>query len=689
MGLAVEWKAVAIFLAVAGAGGALLAQTERLERAERRRAAAELAGASAFALEQQLSRSLTAPFALAALVRQAGGARDFEAVAEELLGLYGGIDSLQLAPDGVLRLIHPLPGNERALGLDLRTDPLHRADVETATRTRKLVLAGPFPLRQGGMGLAGRVAVFVPDGPGERFWGVASAIIRLPRLLEASRLERLGEAGYDYQLRRRLPAPGAAEIIASGGGEPQDPVSIAVRVPGNGWTLTVAPRGGWGGRGPVALWGLGVLLVALLVSGLSLRVLRLPELLRREVAARTGQLTEALAERQKAEQALAQAHKLEAVGQLAGGVAHDFNNLLAAILGYADLLKNEAAPGSLAEEAAGTIAQAAQRASDLTRQLLAFARKGKVRDEPVDVHLLVGEAAQLLSRTIDKRVRVVQELRAPRSTVRGDAAQLQQVVINLAVNARDAMPQGGTLTLGSEVQALTDDDAHARGMAPGECLVLSVTDTGAGIPATVRDRIFEPFFTTKGEGRGTGLGLASAYGIARGHGGAIRVYSEEGKGTRFLVYLPLHGDTPIATPPPAARPTGEGRVLVIDDEEVVRAAAARILASLGYEPVPLGSGAAAVEWVQGHPGEAAAALLDLSMPGLDGHDCFRAMRALDPTLPVLIASGYARDGRVQEMLDGGAGDFVAKPYLVADLAQALARLPVRRVAGVGPPSAPP
>ncbi len=679
---AVEWKAAAIFLVVAGAGGALLAQTERLERIERRRAATELASAAAFALEQQLSHSLTAPYALAALVRQSGGDRDFEAVADELLGLYGGIDSLQLAPGGVLRLIRPLPGNERALGLDLLADPLHRADVEAAVRTRKLVLAGPFPLRQGGMALAGRVAVFVPHGSGERFWGVASAIIRLPRLLEASRLERLAEAGYDYRLVRTAPAAGKSELIA-GSGEPEDPVSISVPIPGNGWSLHVAPHGGWGARGAAAVWALVVLLLALLVAGLALRVLRQPELLRREVAARTAELEEALAARHKAEQALAQAQKLEAVGQLAGGVAHDFNNLLAAILGYSDLLRNEAPPGSLAEEAGRIIAQAAQRASDLTRQLLAFARKGKVRDEPVDLHALVGEVVRLLSRTIDKRIRLVQELQAGRSTVCGDAAQLQQVVLNLAVNARDAMPEGGTLTLATEVQSLSDDDAHERGMAPGDCLVLSVRDTGAGIPAAIRDRIFEPFFTTKGEGRGTGLGLASAYGIARGHGGAIRVYSEEGRGTRFLVYLPLHGQAPALTPVPVAPPGGSGRVLVIDDEEVVRASASRIVASLGYEAVPLEGGAAAVEWVRAHIGEAAAAVLDLSMPGLDGHDCFRAMRSIDPSLPVLVASGYAPDGRVQEMLHAGAGGFVGKPYLVADLAQALAWLPVRKPAAPG------
>jgi len=675
----VEWKAAAVFLAVAGAGGALVAQAERLERNERRRVATELASASAFALEQQLSRSLTAPFALAALVRQAGGARDFEAVADELLGLYGGIDSLQLAPGGKLQHIRPLPGNERALGLDLLVDPLHRADVEAAIRTRRLVLAGPFPLKQGGMALAGRVAVFVPDGPGERFWGVASAIIRLPRLLEASRLERLAEAGYDYRLQRKLPVSGQLERIAGSGAEPGDPVSIAVPVPGNGWTLHLAPHGGWSAHRPLALWSGVVLAGALAMAFLSLRVLRQPELLREQVAARTAELLEAQAERNKAEEALAQSLRLEAVGQLAGGVAHDFNNLLAAILGYADLLRTEAPAGSLAEEAGRTIAQAAQRASDLTRQLLAFARKGKVRDEPVDVHAMVGEAVRLLSRTLDKRITVVEELRAGKATVRGDAAQLQQVILNLAVNARDAMPQGGTLTLGSQVQVLSDDDAHQRGMAPGECLVISVADTGVGIPAALRDRIFEPFFTTKGEGRGTGLGLASAYGIARGHGGAIHVYSEEGKGTRFLVYLPLHGEKPAAAPPPVDPPTGEGRVLVIDDEEVVRLAAARILGSLGYQPVPFEGGAAAVEWVRTHPGEAAAALLDLSMPGLDGHDCFRALRALDPSLPVLITSGYAKDRRVQEMLEAGAGGFLAKPYLVADLAQALARLPVRRL----------
>jgi signal transduction histidine kinase/CheY-like chemotaxis protein len=675
------WGSVGVFAATAALGALLLVQAGRIDRAERRRDATKLASASAFAIEQQLSRSLTAPFALAVVVSHAGGARDFDEVAGELLALYGGVDSLQLAPDGVIRFVHPLPGNEPALGLDLLRDPVHGADAREAVATRALIFTGPFRLRQGGEGLAGRVAVFVKEGGGERFWGLASVIIRLPRLLERSRISRLEEAGLAYQLLRRGGDGEPPEVIArsaGGDGPPEEPVSIDVALPRGRWTLAVAPRAGWGA--PVPLAGLGAVLVgALALALLAHRVLRQPALLREVVAARTADLVRAHADQRRAEEALRQSQKLEAVGRLAGGVAHDFNNLLAGILGYAELILQEAPPGSLAEEGARTIEGAARRAAELTRQLLAFARMGKQLEVPVDLHQVIGEVARLLERTLDKRIAVVLELAARRPFVRGDPTQLQQVILNLAVNARDAMPEGGTLTIATAVAELGEAEARELTGGPGgPALRLTVQDTGVGIPAPVRDRIFEPFFTTKPEGRGTGLGLATVYGVVRNHGGGVRVESEEGRGARFLVFLPLEAEGPAPEPKRAAAPRGVGRVLVVDDEEVVRRVAGRLLASLGYEPVLAAGPQEAIDWLRGHPGGADAVLLDLVMPGLDGRACFERLRQLEPALPVVISSGFAQDGRAQALLDLGAEEFVQKPYRAAELGQAVARALGRR-----------
>jgi signal transduction histidine kinase/ActR/RegA family two-component response regulator len=552
------------------------------------------------------------------------------------------------------------------------------------------VFTGPFKLRQGGEGLAGRVAVFVKDGAGERCWGLASVIIRLPRLVERSRLSRLPEAGLEYQLLRRDPTGGPPRVIAgsSPGRElPDDPIAIDVALPRERWTLAVAPRAGWGAPVPAA--GLAaVLAVSALLAILAHRVLRQPALLREVVAARTAELERAHADQRRAEEALRQSQKLEAVGRLAGGVAHDFNNLLAGILGYAELLLQQAAPGSLVEEGARTSEEAARRGAELTRQLLAFARMGKQLEVPVDVHQIVGEVARLLERTLDKRIGVVLDLAACRPFVRGDPTQLQQVILNLAVNARDAMPEGGTLTIATAEVA--DGEAEVRevtGGPVGPVLRLTVADTGVGIPAPVRERIFEPFFTTKPEGRGTGLGLATVYGAVRNHGGGVRVESEEGKGARFIVDLPLGRDAPAPVPPEEAAPRGSGRVLVVDDEEVVRRVAGRLLASLGYEPVEAAGAPEALEWLRANPGGADAVLLDLVMPGLDGRACFERLRALEPGLPVVIASGFAQDGRAQALLDAGAEEFVQKPYRAAELGRALARATSRRaVARRGAPA---
>jgi signal transduction histidine kinase/CheY-like chemotaxis protein len=417
-----------------------------------------------------------------------------------------------------------------------------------------------------------------------------------------------------------------------------------------------------------------LLAVALLAGLLAYRILSQPEILRREVAARTAELAVAHREQQLALEAQRQSQKLEAVGLLAGGVAHDFNNLLAAILGHSSLLEEEAVRGSPAEESARTISLAAQRAADLTRQLLAFARLGQHRQEAVDLHALVGEATALLGRTLDKAIRIEARLLAPRHHVRGDPGQLQQVIVNLAVNARDAMREGGTLTFETTLERLDEADAGAgSGPAPGAWLLLAVADTGAGIPPQHLGRIFEPFFTTKEEGRGTGLGLATVYGIVKAHGGDVRVQSGVGAGSRFTVYLPVLAEP---APPPARAEVpakhGAGVVLVVDDEELVRSTAGRMLAALGYLPELVAGGQEALAWLEAHPVAPAAVLLDLAMPGMDGATCFRLMRQRLPTLPVVLSSGFAKNVRAQQLLDQGACGFLHKPYRTVELSEAMA-----------------
>jgi signal transduction histidine kinase/CheY-like chemotaxis protein len=680
------WSA-AVFLAVAGMGALLVTQDGRARRAERRQAASTVAEGAAHAVAQQVSVALSATYALAAMVVQHGEVRDFEGVAEEMLRVYRGVSSLQLAPGGVIRRIHPLAGNEAALGHDLLADPARNAEARAAVDSRRLTLAGPFTLRQGGVGLVGRYPVFVRDASGaESFWGFTNALVRLPELLEAAQLDRLERDGWSWTLARRRPDGGDLEVFAATpGAPPPDPVRSTFRVPNGDWTLALAPRAGWGDLWQAAA-GYGLALVAgLAFALLAWRLARHPDVLRRQVASRTAELKEAyrrleqdVAGRRRAEEQLAQAQRMEAIGQLAGGVAHDFNNLLAGILGCALEVKAEAAPGSPSLEAARTIEEAAMRGADLTRQLLGFARRGKYRSAPVDLHAVVAEVLRLLSRTADKRVAIEQRLAAERSVVLGDSGQLQQAVLNLAVNALDAMPQSGTLTISTAQERLGQAELRSPGAAPGPYLALAVADTGHGIPASLQERIFEPFFTTKEPGRGTGMGLATVYGIAGNHGGWVTVQSEEGRGARFVVHLPLFEgalapEIPAGKAPAAEAPSASGCVLVVDDEEMVRDAAARLLRRLGYRVEVAPGGREAVDHLRGHPGEVDAVLLDLAMPGLDGRETFHALRGVDPAVRVVLSSGYGRDGRAQELLDEGVLEFVEKPYRLDQLAGALAR----------------
>lgn len=378
------------------------------------------------------------------------------------------------------------------------------------------------------------------------------------------------------------------------------------------------------------------------------------------------------------ERRLNEQQKMQAIGQLAGGVAHDFNNLLVGIQGYAELLERRYSDDGEVVRAVRVIQDAVQRGSELTKQLLGYARKGKHKIEPVDLAVCVRNVWMLLKRTMDRRIGVELDLEEG-IVVMGDPAQMEQVVLNLAINARDAMPQGGKLRF--ELHRTVVPSAVLQGFPEGEPMelaVLKTIDTGCGIAAENMDHIFEPFFTTKRE-EGTGMGLATVFGIVANHGGWVDVESSPGKGASFVIHLPLGQPVdgtvepgPVRTPD--AHPMGKGTVLLVDDEPVVLSTTAELLREIGFDVLQAPDGAKALDLLRSHGDVIDAVVLDLAMPGMDGSTCFFAIREMLPEMPVIIASGFSRDGRVQELIDMGADDFLQKPYRLADLAAMMVRL---------------
>ena len=277
---------------------------------------------------------------------------------------------------------------------------------------------------------------------------------------------------------------------------------------------------------------------------------------------------------------------------------------------------------------------------------------------------------------MDKNIAIKKRFKAEPAWILGDPSQIEQVFINLAVNARDAMPQGGEIVFSTELVTIADRNEHEQEVAAGDYVAVSVSDTGCGVPKEIQDRVFEPFFTTKEQGKGTGMGLATAYGVVKNHGGFVRLWSEPGVGTRFTVYLPA---SPQEAPhsPGAARPEtsrGSGRILVIDDEEVVREMVSRILERLGYSVTAFGDGETAIAHFREHAAETDLVILDMSMPGMDGRACYRALKEIDPTVCALLSSGYAQDQKIEETMEEGVKGFLQKPYHVTALAAEIARI---------------
>ena len=364
------------------------------------------------------------------------------------------------------------------------------------------------------------------------------------------------------------------------------------------------------------------------------------------------------------EEQLRQSQKMEAVGRLAGGIAHDFNNLLGVILGYGDLLLRRIQDESLRTRLEQMV-KAGERAAVLTRQLLVFSRKQVLEPRVLDLGFLVTEMEKLLGRLIGEDVHLNVITADGLGRVRADAGQLEQVLMNLALNARDAMPTGGRLTIETANVALDESYAAAHpGVTPGPHVMMAVSDTGSGMNADTVRRVFEPFFTTKKPGQGTGLGLATAYGIVKQSGGHIEVYSEPGHGTSFKIYLPRVDEEaePLVAGPKLAPPRGTERVLLVEDDQALRQLARQILEEHGYAVIEALSGLPALEQAKAYAGPIHLVLTDVVMPGMGGRELAERLSAVRAELKVLFMSGYTEEAIVRHGVLPEGSVFIQKPF---------------------------
>lgn len=410
-------------------------------------------------------------------------------------------------------------------------------------------------------------------------------------------------------------------------------------------------------------------IVAYLLSTLK----TLHDTLEDRVAERTASLTAEIAERKQLEEQLVQLHKMEAIGRLAGGLAHDFNNLLTVIVGYSELLLSALDPGNLLHRHAAAISTAAEHAAALTRQLVAFSRKQLLHPEVLDLNAVITQLEPMLQGLLREDITLVVALAPSLGRVRADRRQLQQVILNLLLNARDAMPLGGTLTLETMNVEWNARAAHRQpGMPPGPSVRLAVRDTGVGMDAATQSHVFEPFFTTKALGRGTGLGLSTVYGIVMQSGGRIAVDSELGRGTTVTIDLSRVEEALAAGPHGSisTEPSGGGEtVLVVEDEAEVRAIARMVLERYGYRVLEAGSGAEALRVCEGQEGPVQLLVADVVMPGMSGPEVARRLTRTYPELKVLYMSGYTDDAIVRYGVSERGTAFLQKPFTSEALAR--------------------
>jgi len=381
-----------------------------------------------------------------------------------------------------------------------------------------------------------------------------------------------------------------------------------------------------------------------------------------------------ITEQKRLQSQLLQTQKMDVVGQLAGGIAHDFNNMLAGIMAAAELLKLRMPGDDKNHKLVDTIIEATTRSADLTRELLTFSRKETAASKPVRIHDIVASVMSLLERTIDKQIQHFARLGNGNPVVMGDQTQLQNALLNLGVNARDAMPQGGTLTYATAEKVLDEYACRSTGisLAPGRYVEITVTDTGVGMTQPVMEHIFEPFFTTKGVGKGTGLGLAAVYGAVKNHGGEISVRSQQGQGSVFTILLPLIADESSKQVLKDEAVYGSGGILLVDDEKMLRTVGCDLLEDLGYTVYLAEDGEQALEVFAAHRKEISLVMLDMIMPKMGGMETFLRLRDQSPGIKVLFCSGFSREGTGCELVGLGGNGFIQKPYNRSELSRVVA-----------------
>ncbi len=391
------------------------------------------------------------------------------------------------------------------------------------------------------------------------------------------------------------------------------------------------------------------------------------EISRNNLAGKNLKLDSALKELKSTQKQLLQAQKMESMGTLAGGIAHDFNNILTGILGYASLLKIKINRANPMYDDVDTIEKSAIQAARLTQQLLTFSRSGSYQPQVINVNKTIKAILSILARTISKKIHIQKSFAPDLWTIEADPSQIEQVVLNICVNARDAMPDGGKLSITTENLDCRDNDQERH--TEGKYVKISIADTGEGISEKIQSKIFDPFFTTKDADRGTGLGLAVAYGVIKKHRGDIEIHSRPGKGSTFDILLPI-SDKEVQKAIYETEVDIRGgceTILVVDDEQVIRKFAKEILETKGYVVLTATNGLEAVDVYKKEKKKISLVILDIIMPEMDGIETYKCLREIDPSLKILIASAYSPESHNDEDFHIKADEFIEKPYKTQEL----------------------
>ena len=561
----------------------------------------------------------------------------------------------------------PRRGNEADLGADLGTNARLRVALQAAEDTQQVMVTRPLDLRRGGQSFL----VCVPILSEGKFGGFLLGMIRYQELLD-SILEDVAQdywvAVYDgdEQVYSRA---GASTLREEAGAQETDIKFQQLTWRARVWPKPEALAYARSTLPQVALVG-GILMAGLLAFAVYLA--ESSQLHAREVEAANKELKREVAGREQAEEALRQAQKMEAVGRLAGGVAHDFNNLLMVIRGHAALSLNSLVLENPLRRELEEILRAADRASSLTRQLLAFSRKQVLQPRVLDLNAQLTQVAELLPPLLGEDINLVMDLDPQLGRVRADPGQMEQVIMNLVFNARDAMPNGGELTI-QTANADLDETLISRhpGVRPGPHVMLAVRDTGRGMDEETQSHVFEPFFTTKDRGKGTGLGLATVYGTMNQSGGCVTVSSQLGEGTTIQIYLPrVEGPIEVVETPKALPESlqGDETILVVEDDDAVRNMTLEFLKIKGYAVVDARSAADAIQLIEHHKGPIDLVLTDVVMPGMKGRELVERLANLRPGMKVLYMSAYTEDAIINfGILDPGTA-FIEKPFSPDELA---------------------